>query len=270
MLEVSTDQGSLLSLPLSDTSNGFVVQKIDGLDPVKATLSSTSFAGLDGEQYQSARRETRNIKLTLGYDPDPLVDTIRTLRKRLYGFFMPKAQIILTFYMDDGLTVSIAGVVETFESAIFDQEPSVAISIICYDPDLKVTTSTTLPGNTTESSAVTVVEYDGEVETGFVFTLNVNRSLSAVTIYHTTPQGKTYSLVYTGSLVSGDVLAISTVTGDKWATLTHLGASSSVLYGIDPTSVWLNMMPGTNKIRVYAAGAAIPYTIQYTVKYGGL
>jgi hypothetical protein len=270
MLDVTTDQGSLLSLPLSDTSNGFVLQKVDGLDPVKATLSSTGFAGLDGEQFQSARRETRNIKVTLGYDPDPLVDTIRTLRKRLYGFFMPKSQITLTFYMDDGLTVSIAGVVESLETTIFDQEPSVAISIICYDPDFKVTTSTTLSGNTTESSAQTVVEYDGEVDTGFVFTLNVNRTMTDVTIYHTTPQGKTYSLIFTGSLVSGDVLSISTVTGDKWATLTHLGTSSSVLYGVDPSSVWLNIKSGTNKLRVYAAGAAVPYTIQYTVKYGGL
>jgi hypothetical protein len=161
-------------------------------------------------------------------------------------------------------------VVESLETTIFDQEPSVAISIICYDPDFKVTTSTTLSGNTTESSAQTVVEYDGEVDTGFVFTLNVNRTMTDVTIYHTTPQGKTYSLIFTGSLVSGDVLSISTVTGDKWATLTHLGTSSSVLYGVDPSSVWLNIKSGTNKLRVYAAGAAVPYTIQYTVKYGGL
>src|SRR5438067_3256109 len=201
-LEVATSQGSLLSLPLSDTSSGFVVQQIDGMDPVKATLSSTGFAGLDGEQYQSARRETRNIKLQLGLQPDPLVDTVRDLRKRLYGYLMPKAQVTLTFYMDDGLTVSIAGVVESFETTIFAQEPSVDISIICYDPDFYVPTPSTLTGNSTESTAVTIVDYDGEVETGFVFTLNVNRTLSGVTIYNTDSNNLTRTLDYAGSLVA--------------------------------------------------------------------
>lgn len=269
-LEVTTGQGDLLSLPLDDISSGFVVQSIDGMDPVKATLSSTGFAGLDGEQYQSARRETRNIKLQLGLRPDPLVDTVRELRKRLYGFLIPKTQVTLKFYMEDGTSVGIDGVVESFESTIFSQEPVVDISIICYDPDFYDLTSVTITGNSTESNAVTYYTYNGEVETGFVFTLNVNRTLSGVTIYLTDQQGFTRTLDYAGSLVSGDVLVISTVTGDKGATLTHLGTSSSVLYGIDQSSTWLNFKPGTNKLRVYAVGAAIPFTIQFTTKYGGL
>ena len=270
MLEVN-GQGGLLSLPLSDISSGFIVQQVDGLDPVKATLSSTAFAGLDGEQYQSSRRETRNIKITLGLDPDPLVDTVRTLRKRLYSYFLPKSQITLTFYMDDGLTVSIAGVVESFETTIFSQTPSVDISIICYDPDFYDPTPQTLNGNSTESSAVTNLTYDGEVETGFVFTLNVNRTIGEVTIYNTTPNEGIRSLDFTGSLVAGDVLTISTVTGNKGATLTHLGASSSVLYGVSPQSSWVDLKPGLNQIRIYVTGAAgIPYSMQYTTKYGGL
>lgn len=268
-LEVNS-QGSLLSLPLSDISSGFIVQQIDGLDPVKATLSSTAFAGLDGEQYQASRRDTRNIKITLGLDPNPLVDTVRTLRKQLYAYFLPKSQITLTFYMDDGLTVSIAGVVESFGSTLFAQDPSVDISIICYDPDFYDSSPEVLSGNSTASSAVTILTYDGEVSTGFVFTLNVNRTLSGVTIYNTTPNEGIRSLDFSGSLVAGDVLTISTITGSKGATLTHLGSSSSVLFGIPPQSAWLDLKPGSNQLRVYAVGAAIPYTITYTTKYGGL
>jgi hypothetical protein len=165
--------------------------------------------------------------------------------------------------------VSIAGVVESFETTLFAQEPSVTVSIICYDPDF-YGPSETVPGNSTESSAVTYLTYDGEVETGFVFTLNVNRTLSEVTIYNTTPNEGVRSLDFTGSLVAGDVLTISTVTGSKGATLTHLGASSSVLYGVSPQSSWVDLKPGSNQIRIYAVGAAIPYTMEYTTKYGGL
>jgi hypothetical protein len=114
------------------------------------------------------------------------------------------------------------------------------------------------------------LNYDGEVETGFVFTLNVNRTLSEVTIYNTTPNEGIRSLDFSGSLVAGDVLVINTITGSKGATLTHLGASSSVLYGVSPQSSWLDLKPGSNQLRVYAVGAAIPFTIAYTTKYGGL
>jgi hypothetical protein len=71
-------------------------------------------------------------------------------------------------------------------------------------------------------------------------------------------------------LVAGDVLSINTVTGSKGATLTRAGVESSVLYGISPQSSWLELMPGVNTIRVYATGAAIPLSIEYINRYGGL
>lgn len=268
--DVSTAQGDLLTLQLDDTSQGYIVQEIEGLDPVKATLVSSSFAAMDGEQYQSSRRETRNIKIQLGLDPDPLTDSVRSLRKRLYGYFLPKSEVTLSFYSDDGPRVSIVGRVESFETALFTQEPAVDISIICYDPDFYDPVPQHLSGNSTAGTAKTVVHYDGEVETGIVFKLNVNRTLTDFTIYHTLPSGELKQLDFSGSLVSGDVLTISTVTGDKGATLIHTGTSSSVLYAISPQSHWLELVPGDNLLRVYASGAGVPYTIDYTTRYGGL
>lgn len=268
--DVRTAQGDQVTLELDDTSQGYIVQEISGLDPVKATLVSSSFAGTDGEQYQSSRRETRNIKIQLGLDPDPFTDTVRSLRKRLYGYFMPKSEVTLVFYMDDGLTVNIVGRVESCETALFTQEPAVDISIICYDPDFYVPTPVRIPGSSTAGNVNSVVSYDGEVETGIVFKLSVNRTLTDFSIYHTLPSGELRQLDFSAPLVSGDVLTISTVTGDKGATLSHLGSSSSVLYAISPQSSWIEMAPGKNLLRVYAAGAGVPYTIDYTTRYGGL
>jgi hypothetical protein len=120
--EVSTRQGDTLTLPLDDVSSGVIVQNISGLAPVKATLVSSSFAGVDGEQYQSSRRETRNITIKLGLDPDPLTSSVSELRQQLQGFFMPKSEIDLTFYRNDTVDVSIAGVVESFDSELFSQD----------------------------------------------------------------------------------------------------------------------------------------------------
>jgi hypothetical protein len=267
--EVTNGQGDVLSFPLGDNSSGYTVQNIDGLDPVKSTLSSTQFAGVAGAQFQSAQRETRNIKLKLGFDPDPLVDSVGSLRRKLYSYFLPESEIGLTFYDDDGLVVNIAGVVETFDAPLFAQEPVADISIINYDPDFIASTSTVLTGTSTESSAVTVVDYDGDIPVGFVFKLNVNRTLSEVTIYQTVGSD-IRSLDYSGPLSAGDVLTISTVPGAKGATLTHLGSTTPVLYGIPLESNWLKMQRGANQLRVYAVGAPIPYSIEYTTRYGGL
>jgi hypothetical protein len=274
-LDVSTSQGNLLSFQLDDDTSGYLVQNIDGLDPVKATLVSSSFAGVDGEQYQSARRETRNIKLTVGLDPDPLTDTVRGLRKQLYGYLMPKSEVTLTFYDDEAPTVNIVGRVESLETALFTQEPAVDVSIICYDPDFVDPVGVHLPASghvlqTTSGTSDAVISYDGSVDTGTVITLNVNRTLSDFTIYHQPPNDDLRQLDFSAPLVAGDVLTISSVTGDKGVTLTRAGTQSSLLYGMSPQSSWIELMPGDNLLHIYATGAGVPYTIDYVTKYGGL
>jgi hypothetical protein len=125
-VEVRTSQGTLLVLPLDDVSDGLALEEVEGLDPVKATLNSSSFAGEDGEQYHSARRESRNIKFKIGLEPDYVATSVRDLRKRLYAFFMPKTQVSLRFVMSDGLYVDILGRIETFDAPLFvqDQRPT--------------------------------------------------------------------------------------------------------------------------------------------------
>lgn len=269
-VEVRGAQGNLLVLPLEDIVEGLMVEEIEGLDPVKATIVSSSFATQDGAQYQSSKRESRNIKIHLGLEPDPEFDTVRTLRKRVYDFFMPKAPVNLRFFMEDGLTVDIAGRVESCDTPMFVQEPTVDISIINFDPDFLNLTPSLLNGNTTSTTTETLVDYDGTVETGIVFTLNVNRSVNDFSLYHRTPSNELRTLDFSAPLVAGDVLTISTVSGNKGATLTRAGVNSSILRGVSPQSNWTELAAGDNYLRVYATGAAIPYSIQYVMRYGGL
>lgn len=270
MMEVRTLQGTLLSLPLEDSSSGMIIQEINGLDPVKATIVSSSFATMDGAQYQSSRRESRNVTLTLGLVANYSSNSPRSLRAQLYSFFMPKSQIILRFYMDDASTVEILGRVESFETPLFSNEPKVDISILCFDPDFTGIAPISLTGSTVSTTVNTLVEYDGTIETGFVFTLNVNRTLTEFTLYNRPPDNITRTLDFAAALVSGDVVTISTVSGSKSITLTRSGITSSLLYGMTPQSSWLELFPGENSFRAHAVGAAIPYGITYTPRYGGL
>jgi len=272
LVEVRTRQGDLLSLPLDDDSSGFRVADVQGLDPVKANLVSSSFANMDGEEYQSSRREARNIKLQIELDPDPEAgDTVYGLRKQIYKFFMPKSEVTFRFYMSDGLEVDIVGRVETCETAMFTQEPAVDISVMCFKPDLYELTPELVEGTTTSGDVPITIDYAGSIETGIQLTLLVDRSLPDFSVYHVPPNDETKTMDFDNfPLIAGDVLVISTVRGAKGATLTRAGTTTSVLYGISPQSNWIELQPGTNTIRVAAEGADIPLTIQYINKYGGL
>lgn len=269
-VEVRTNQGALLSLPLEDVTDGFVIQDISGLDPVQASVVSSSFATMDGEQYESSRRGKRNIVLTLGLEPDWATFTVRQLRNRLYDFFMPKSDVSLRFFTEGEATVDISGKVESFTSALFTKEPTVSISILCFDPDFYDIT----PGKFSSSSVATVtdtnVSYDGTIETGFLFRLLVNRSLTDFTLYNRPQDGVLRSMPFAGALVAGDVLEISTVPGAKHVSRIQSGNTKSMLYGLSPYADWIQLFPGDNQIRLSIAGATVPYTIEYTNKYGGL
>src|SRR6478752_4878357 len=122
-VEVRTAQGILYTFPLYDYSDGYTVKDIDGLDPVKAELVFSTFAGQDESTFQSARRGNRNIILKLGYEPDYALTSVQALRAKLYNGFMPKSVVQLRFYEDTGLTVNISGRVESFDSPRFTKEP---------------------------------------------------------------------------------------------------------------------------------------------------
>lgn len=274
LVEVRNSHGDLLSLPLGDISQGFSVKDIGGLDPVKSSFTSSSFAEVDGEEFESSRRDKRNITMKLGLEADFVTTTVKSLRNRLYAFFMPDTPIELRFYDDDDSIVYINGHVESCEAPLFTDEPEADISVICFDPDFVDTEIVTISNNTTAvttgDTGNTLVHYTGSIKTGLIFALDVNRAVPEFTIYHQPPDDTLRQLDFAAPLSAGDVLTINTIVGAKGATLTRAGSDSSLLYGVSPQSSWITLMPGDNYIRAYALGAPVPFTLQYTNLYGGL
>ena len=103
-----------------------------------------------------------------------------------------------------------------------------------------------------------------------MFTLNVNRSITGFVINQTLPDSSQKTFEFQYPLVSGDILQISTVAGSKFAQLTRNSTLKSAIAGVSPQADWISLAQGSNKLRVNVAGAAIPYTIKYTARYGGL
>lgn len=270
-VDVRNPGSSLLQLALANTNNGLVVKEIEGLDPVKATIVSSSFASLDGTQYHTSRRGERNIIIRLDLRPEYGSMPVSQLRKQvLYRYFMPKTPVDLTFHQSDGPDVVISGRVEDTPTPLFTKEPAVDISIICFDSDFVDPIAELVLGSTVSNAIETLVTYDGNVETGIVFTLNVNRDLSEFTIYHRPPDGSFRSTDVAGVMMAGDVFKMTTTPGSKSVRLTRGGVDIPFLYSVSPQSNWVELSEGDNYIRVYAEGLPVPFNISYFNRYGGL
>lgn len=271
---VSNAAGDLLTLGLSEPEGGFVVEKVEGLDPVKATIVSSSYATLDGGSFQNAKNEQRNLKIRLGLEPDYLTNNVQSLRAELYQFFMPKRKVSLQFYdSETGLnSFDIEGYVETCEAPLWTAEPAMDISILCMDPDFVAHDETVYAGSSVADSVTYVsVDYGGTVDAGFVFTLDVDRTLNEWTIRRVAADGTQKTMDFAYPLVAGDVLTISTVPGNKYVEKEVGGIKTSILYSLNRVSEWISLEPGSNEFNVdTGVGASIDYTIEYHERFGGL
>lgn len=270
-VEIATSWGSLLTMPLADTTDGIIVAGIEGLDPVKATLVTSSSAGQNGTTYQSSTTDDRNIKFKLEMHPDEVVQSVSSIRNRLYEFFMPQSPIKMTFRTLEGLDVDIYGRVESFENDHFSAEPAVDISVICFDADFVDPTLVVVSGSSVNDVTTFTIDYPGTVKTSIKFDLMLNRDLTEFTVYSTMPDGTARTLDFAAAMLNLDQLTIDSKPGAKSVTQLRGGSVyANPVYGVSPQSSWLELNRGSNVFRVYAAGAAIPYTISYYVRYGAL
>jgi hypothetical protein len=269
-VEARNVQGELLTLEFADVSDGIIVEDILGLDPVKATIASSKNAKQAGAQLQNKTRDTRNLILKLELEPDYITQTVEDVRDRLYDFFMPESDVALRLFRESGLTVDISGTVEDFISPQFVAEPKASITIHCMDPDFVDVTPVEVAGDSTSTTTETLLVYPGNVKTGFVFVLNIDRTLTEFTIYHRPPDNVMRSMDVVAEFEAGDILTISTVENDKYVKLNRGGTETFIAYAVSPQATWHQLTKGDNNIRVYAEGAAIPYTLTYIARYGGL
>jgi hypothetical protein len=275
MLEITNQRNGTLRLPLLDASAGYAVRDIEGLGPVKATLTSSSNAQNDGAQPQSASRTTRNITAKIGLEPDYVTNDVQSLRSDLYDYFMTKTMIVVGVYLDGTLYAVTSGQVESFDNTLFSADPEVDISVICYDPDFYAPAPVVLSGNTSADTNVTTISYDGSSDAGVLFSLNVNTTIAAgagFSIYNTQPDGtiQTISVPNLPTLINADVLAVSTIPGSKSITITRAGTTYSLLSYMDPASSWISLTQGDNDFRAFYDGSPIPFTLAYTSKYGAI
>lgn len=275
LLEVVNYRSDTLQLSLTDVISGYIVRDIEGLSPVKATLTSSSQAEVDGAQFQNARRDTRNITITLGLEPDYVTNTVQSLRTDLYKFFMTKSNLQFNFWLDGVLTAVTSGQVESCDNSMFSNDPEVDISIICYDPDfygpeqIFTQANATIPSS--PDSNVVNIDYDGNSDAGIIFTLPVTGALTSVVLRNLRPDGTSQKLELDGgSWVNNDLIIINTIPGQKSVTYARAGIAYPALSYMTKTSDWISFAQGENMFQPMCDTGTMLYGLAYTPKYGGL
>lgn len=268
MVSAENTAGQLF-LPLLDASAGYLVKDIQGLDPGKATLVSSSIAQKDGADLHNKRREPRNIILKIGIQSDWVTNSVASLRWQLYQYFMPKAELSFSLYSDDVLFGSADAVVESFESELFAADPEVSISLICYDPDFSAPAPAAWGGMSVSDLSSSVLTYPGTSDTGIIFTMTFPAAASSVAIYNTRPDRIIHTMNINGTFQSGDTIKVNTNHGQKDVSILRSGLTIPVLYYLNRDSSWIQLGPGDNLFRAYYSGVSTPYQVEYTAKYGG-
>ena len=77
-------------------TSGFNIRNITGLGPVKADITTTKMVVADGDVYNSARANGRNIVLTLGPEmvPGLGLNSVEDCRQRSYRYFPLKKKFL--------------------------------------------------------------------------------------------------------------------------------------------------------------------------------
>ena len=289
----------VLELGRPDKS-GLLIKSIEGLGPSEATINAKEIATSDGALFNSARVNSRNIVLTLGFLFHPTVEDMRQLT---YKYFPIKQRLTIRIETDNRIAETY-GYVETNEPDIFQKEETTQISIIC--PDAYFYSAGSDGNNVTVFSGIEdafefpfsnesltenliefgkihysqeqTVYYNGDAEIGIIITIHAIGAAKNVTIYNTGKRGimkidteKIEQLTGYG-IINGDDIIISTVKKDKYIHLLRNGEYINILNALDKDSEWFQLTKGDN-IFAYTAeeGATnLQFKIENRTLYEGV
>ena len=251
--------------------SGFAVLSVEGLGPVKADISLTEMAAMDGSMYNSARAEPRNIVFRLRFLPKP---DIETTRQKSYRYFPLKRRVEILI-LSDNRTVETYGYVESNEPDIFRSEEETIISVRCpeaylYGETDQVTifssqtalfefpfSNESLVSPLLEMSSISfetekTVIYNGDAQIGLLIHIHANGSANdivitnSVTLETLTIDSAALIASVGADITAGDDFYISTVKGNKYATLIRGSTEYNILNCLGDNPTWFELDRGDN------------------------
>jgi hypothetical protein len=209
----------------------------------------------DGTRFNSAKVNQRNIVITLR-----IIKEVEKMRILLYKYFRIK-QWCKIYYSNNSRDVYCEGYVEAFENDRFVLSNEVQISIICPNPWLReideiiFNMSQVLPMfefpfdigssgeefSTLEENIITTVTNSGDVTHGLLMILRATSEVVNPRIFNVDTR-EMIGLNFT--MIVGDEIRISTVTGEKYVRLIRNGVETNIINALMDNPVWLQSQVG--------------------------
>ncbi len=230
-LILENEHGDQLNLTI--TANRYMTSAIDGLYPPNGTISTSSYAGMNGSYLNNAFIEKRNVVISFemrGFG-------IEKRRHELYRV-VKTSRYIKVYYRTANIDVYTEGYVETCEIENFEQFTSGQISIICldiywYSTETQIAEYSQVLGafhfifpdddkpfplGKYNTQNIMTIQNDGD-EVGFTLEISGGPAKNP-TLYNA--ETDEYMQIV-GDIEEGDIIRITTKTGNKTVTLEREG-----------------------------------------------
>jgi frataxin-like iron-binding protein CyaY len=257
---------------MTTTANNFMVSKIEGLSPPTGTISTSSYAGMDGSYLNNAFIEKRNVVIHF----EMRGVNIESRRHALYRAAKP-SHYIKVYYRTAGTDVFTEGYVETCEVNHFEQCINGQISILCpdiywYATETQVAEYSQVIGAfhfifpdddnpfpiaKYNTQNIMTIKNDGD-ETGCTIVISGGPAKNP-TLYNT--ETDEYMQIQ-GEIEEGDTITITTKTGNKTVTLEREGVTTNIINRLVSGSTWLTLREGENHFRLTAVGGTKNLKVQ--------
>ena len=113
---------------MTATANQYMTSRVEGLNPPTGTISTSSYAGMDGSYLNNAFIEKRNVVISF----EMRGVGVEARRHQLYKVAKP-SRYIKIYYATAGIDVFAEGYVESCEVQNFEMLTTGQISILCPD-----------------------------------------------------------------------------------------------------------------------------------------
>lgn len=267
--------------------NPFFLAGVDGIYDAENIVYVSENSMIDGATYQGSVAKYRNIVLTLKDK-----DSFNENRNMLNRLFKEKASGTLIFQEGDSDPRKIDYYVESMESSEDHDVRIHEISLICPDPFFYDVDAST------EEMASWVSAFTfpfSSPSTGFIFGYKDNSRIQTIqndiaednigvkiiitcvgaVVNPSITHIETNSSLYIGhedkpfNMVAGDIVTITTATGNKHVTLTRNGVTSEINHYLTEDSVFIQLMRGSNSFGFGADSGVnnLTITLEYTYKY---
>lgn len=244
-----------------------VLKGISNLSSVKVTQFIGDFAR-EGSYYQGRRSERRNpvfnFKLNPNYTEDISVSDIREMLYRMFMEPLRDSDGVQVLLKDDKKPDRyFIGYTEAIETDAWAKDQTVQVSTMTTDAYLR-SAELTLEMNPL-GWFTKRMRYEGSADTGLDMIIKVLYTTPRITI-----RNGTDLMIFDGSFVPGDILAVSTTQGDRAITLNGVDAMNTLA----PTSKWMQIKEQGNIMHICGTtegdGAAVLTSYWYRAAWWGI